>query len=133
MIKFIISILSIIVIACGCVNEDNSVSEDESLPVAEYNDYKLCWNDEFNYNGLPDSTKWGYDTEGNETGWGNNEAQHYTYANEKNARVENGILYITAHKENFEGKEYKRFSKYISTDEMYQSIKRVYDLVFEND
>ena len=33
----------------------------------------------------------------------------------------------------FEGKEYKRFSKYISTDEMYHSIKRVYDLLFESD
>lgn len=31
----------------------------------------------------------------------------------------------------FEGKEFKRFSKYISIDELYQSIKRVYDLLFE--
>jgi len=33
--------------------------------------YKLVWSDEFSYNGLPDSTKWGYDTGGD--GWGNND------------------------------------------------------------
>jgi thioredoxin-like negative regulator of GroEL len=31
----------------------------------------------------------------------------------------------------FEGKEFKRFSKYISTDELYQSIQRVYQLMFD--
>ncbi len=68
--------------------------------------YKLVWQDEFDYSGLPDSTKWGYDTEGNDAGWGNNEAQLYTEANEKNAWVENGTLKIKAHKENFQGKGY---------------------------
>jgi thioredoxin reductase (NADPH) len=33
----------------------------------------------------------------------------------------------------FKGKEYKRFSKYISTAEMHHSIKRVYKLLFEGD
>jgi hypothetical protein len=37
---------------------------------------KLVWSDEFNYTGLPDSTKWDYDTGGQ--GWGNNELQFYT-------------------------------------------------------
>lgn len=68
--------------------------------------YQLVWQDEFDYSGLPDLTKWDYDTEGNEAGWGNNEAQYYTVANEKNAYVERGVLNITAHKENFKGKEY---------------------------
>lgn len=58
---------------------------------------KLVWSDEFNYTGLPDPKKWGYDTGGH--GWGNNEMQYYTYQKLKNARVENGNLIIEAHKE----------------------------------
>ena len=58
---------------------------------------QLVWSDEFNYQGLPDSKKWGYDTGGH--GWGNNELQYYTYQKSKNARVENGHLIIEAHKE----------------------------------
>ena len=65
---------------------------------------KLVWNDEFNYLGLPDSTKWGYDVGGN--GWGNNEAQFYTKADTNNAVVRNGFLSIIARKEKHEGKEY---------------------------
>lgn len=58
---------------------------------------KPIWADEFNQNGLPDSTKWSYDIGGN--GWGNNELQYYTYQNLKNARVEKGALIIETHKE----------------------------------
>jgi len=68
--------------------------------------YKLVWSDEFNYTGLPDSTKWKYDTEGNATGWGNNEAEWYTVANKDNAHVNNGILYITALRKNFKNKKF---------------------------
>ncbi|MCU7552168.1 glycoside hydrolase family 16 protein [Chitinophagaceae bacterium LB-8] len=60
---------------------------------------KLVWSDEFNYSGLPDSTKWGYD-EGSH-GWGNNELQYYTVNRKENARVENGHLIIEARKEKF--------------------------------
>ncbi|MBS1508499.1 MAG: glycoside hydrolase family 16 protein [Bacteroidetes bacterium] len=62
---------------------------------------KLVWSDEFNYSGLPDSTKWGYDLgDGcpNVCGWGNNEAQYYT-RDPKNARVEKGNLVIEARKD----------------------------------
>lgn len=69
-------------------------------------DYELVWSDEFNYSGLPDSKKWSYDTGGNASGWGNNEAQHYTADRLKNAEVKNGFLNITAVKEDFEGKKY---------------------------
>ena len=58
---------------------------------------KLVWSDEFNYSGLPDATKWGYDTGGR--GWGNHELQYYTYQEAGNARVENGNLVIEAKKE----------------------------------
>jgi beta-glucanase (GH16 family) len=69
-------------------------------------DFKLVWSDEFNYTGLPDSTKWVYDTEGNTLGWGNKEAQFYTRANKENAFVDEGVLLITALIENIEGKKY---------------------------
>jgi beta-glucanase (GH16 family) len=64
----------------------------------------LVWNDEFDYSGLPNSDKWGYDVGGG--GWGNNELQYYTEARTENARVENGKLIIEARKEQYEGNEY---------------------------
>lgn len=64
--------------------------------------YELVWSDEFNYDGKPDSKKWGY-----ELGYvRNNERQYYT-ENKKNARVENGNLIIEAHREKLKNKEFK--------------------------
>jgi beta-glucanase (GH16 family) len=60
--------------------------------------WKLVWRDEFNYKGLPDSTKWNYDV-GNKRGWGNRELQYYTFRSPKNARVEKGKLIIEAIRE----------------------------------
>ena len=62
------------------------------------------WSDDFNYTGLPDSTKWSYDIGCH--GWGNNELQCYTENRLENARVENGQLIIEARKENYQGKKY---------------------------
>ncbi len=61
------------------------------------------WSDEFDYIGLPNTAKWGYDIGG--SGWGNNELQYYTDVL-NNAKVENGLLTITARKENVGGKNY---------------------------
>jgi beta-glucanase (GH16 family) len=61
--------------------------------------YELVWSDEFDYEGLPDSTKWSYDTQGNAWQWGNNELQHYTASRIKNSHVNDGCLHIVAHKE----------------------------------
>jgi beta-glucanase (GH16 family) len=66
--------------------------------------WKLVWSDEFEVNGLPDTTKWGYDTGGH--GWGNNELQYYTAKRSKNARVENGVLIVEAHQEPVEDKSF---------------------------
>lgn len=68
--------------------------------------YRLVWHDEFDYNGLPDSTRWSFDTRGNKSGWGNNELQHYTELRPQNAFVSGGCLHITAHKEDYEKKRY---------------------------
>jgi len=65
---------------------------------------KLVWSDEFDYTGLPDSTKWSYDVGGG--GYGNHELQYYTKANLKNASVANGVLTISALKEAFGGNKY---------------------------
>lgn len=59
--------------------------------------WQLVWSDEFDYTGLPDSSKWGYDVGGH--GWGNKELQNYTDRRKENARVENGVLIIEAQRE----------------------------------
>jgi beta-glucanase (GH16 family) len=63
----------------------------------------LVWGDEFNTDGAPDPTKWGYDLGGG--GWGNNELEYYT-SRPDNAVVSNGTLKITAKKEFFVGSNY---------------------------
>lgn len=60
-------------------------------------EWSLVWSDEFEGNGLPDSTKWEYNI-GN-WGWGNNEPQYYTEFRTENARQENGNLIIEARKD----------------------------------
>jgi beta-glucanase (GH16 family) len=68
--------------------------------------WELVWSDEFDYAGLPDETKWSYDTAGNAWAWGNNELQYYTALRPENAWVENGALQITALLEEMEGRKY---------------------------
>ena len=65
---------------------------------------KLVWADEFNYKGLPDSSKWNYDIGGN--GWGNNELQYYTANDTLNAIVVEGVLKITARRQVKENRQY---------------------------
>lgn len=56
--------------------------------------YELVWNDEFNQPGLPDSTRWGYQTGGH--GWTAKEMQNYTGKDPETAHVADGFLNITA-------------------------------------
>ncbi len=58
--------------------------------------WALVWSDEFEGEGMPDTSKWLYDI-GN-WGWGNNELQYYTENRPENARLENGNLIIEARK-----------------------------------
>ena len=72
---------------------------------------KLVWADEFNGAGLPDSTKWGYDVGAGcdqpcGCGWGNNELQFYTARRTENARMENGLLIVEAHREKMENRDF---------------------------
>ncbi len=104
---FLISFILCLNSLCGCAEENKSdptgTKPGTNVPTGEY---KLVWSDEFNYSGLPDSKKWSYDTDGNASGWGNNEAQFYTRDQMKNAEVKDGFLRITAIKEDVEGKKY---------------------------
>lgn len=60
-------------------------------------EWELVWSDEFNYQGMPDQTKWNY-----EEGFiRNKESQYYTRARLENAQVENGMLVIECRKEHF--------------------------------
>lgn len=61
--------------------------------------YELLWHDEFDGREI-DKTNWTYDLGGG--GWGNGEMQIYTDSTD-NARVEDGMLVITAQKEALEG------------------------------
>jgi beta-glucanase (GH16 family) len=92
--RFIFGLFIAVIFTC-CNDTKNATTK---------NDWQLFWSEEFNYKGLPDSTKWNYEVGGN--GWGNNELQYYTEKNTENALVENGSLKIIAKKENKENKQF---------------------------
>lgn len=65
--------------------------------------WKLIWHDEFNYKGLPDSTKWRY-----EVGFQrNHEEQYYTKKRAENCWVDSGHLTMTLRKEAYPNADYK--------------------------
>jgi len=76
-----------------------------TTPVVTDTAKKLVWSDEFNQNGLPDTTKWAYNIGTGSNGWGNNESEYYT-KDSANARVSNGSLIIEARKQSIGGKNY---------------------------
>lgn len=67
-----------------------------------WSEYQLVWSDEFDGTTL-NTANWNIEVNGN--GGGNQELQYYT-SRPTNLRVENGILIIEAHKENYQGKRY---------------------------
>ena len=75
----------------------------EPSPVAVLPGWTLLLNEEFDVAGLPDASKWGFDTERNQLGWYNNEKQYYSANRLANASVQNGMLTITARKESLTG------------------------------
>lgn len=63
---------------------------------------RLVWQDEFDGTGLPSTERWEY-----EVGLvRNKERQYYTRGRAANARLENGMLVIEAHREQYEGADY---------------------------
>lgn len=65
----------------------------------------LVWLEDFDVDGKPNTDNWDYEIGRGNGGWGNNEAQYYT-ARSSNALISNGILKITAKKENYYGADY---------------------------
>lgn len=95
--------LGLMLVAPGC-NRNQTSDYVPYKPVSTTE--VLVWSDEFDYTGLPDAAKWSYDTDGNATGWGNNESQYYTSGRLENAEVKDGFLNITARKEEYAGFSY---------------------------
>jgi beta-glucanase (GH16 family) len=85
----------------GCKSDDDNPADSGDVAKGEW---KLVWSDEFNYKGLPDSTKWKYQVGGG--GWGNNELQYYTNKRIENTYVVDDVLVIDAKKESYQGNEY---------------------------
>ena len=99
-LRSLIFIAFSIILISGCHKTASNLSTIEPSDTSKH--YKLIWSEEFNYSGLPDSSKWGY-----EEGFvRNHEAQYYTRARKENARVENGMLIIESLKENFKEASY---------------------------
>ena len=78
-------------------------STDEKQTVVTFTELVMA--DEFDVDGTPDSSIWGYNIGTGQDGWGNNELQYYTDRTE-NVTVQNSVLIITAKKEDFEGSSY---------------------------
>jgi beta-glucanase (GH16 family) len=95
------------------------ISCDNSKQAANSPEMQLVWSDEFDYSGLPDSSKWSYDVGGH--GWGNNEKQFYLANSLENSFVADGKLHIVALKKNYENLNYT--SAKLTT---YQKLKLQY-------
>ena len=91
------------------VTDDGGATNKTSKPVivrptSREISWEQVWGDEFDGQGLPDGSKWTYETGGD--GWGNQEQQFYTREDMDNARVEDGTLIIEARKESVQGSAY---------------------------
>jgi hypothetical protein len=87
---------------------DNMISTFKRVTVLVGNQSGATWADEFNIDGAPNAAKWNYDIgDGcpNLCGWGNSEAQYYTNRSD-NVIVENGLLKMTAKRENYQGAQF---------------------------
>mgnify|MGYP002466291953 FL=1 len=73
-----------------------------SNTVKAADNYELVWSDEFNGNYL-DTNTWNYEIGTGSWGWGNNEQQYYT---DRNIKVSNGTMKITANREDYGGMKY---------------------------
>ena len=79
-------------------NKDNGTSSDGTENnISTKHGLSLVWQDEFDYSGVPDKTKWKYQT--GKSGWGNAEQQNYVSntTNAETAIVGDGYLKIKAY------------------------------------
>jgi len=101
-----INAYTVYVYAYSSTGHSVSTSKEIIVFVAPNDSFStLIWSDEFDTDGSPDSSKWGYDIGTGQGGWGNNESQYYTSRSD-NVIIEGGLLKIIAKKENYSGAEY---------------------------
>lgn len=99
---FVLIFLIAALFVMNCSSQTNEPENTSETPALD--GYQLVWADEFNYTGLPDSKKWGYDVAN--PGWVNDEAQAYYANRQENSRVENGKLIIEARLDNYQNNLY---------------------------
>src|SRR3546814_14880507 len=91
--------IPLLLVACGKEPRKPNIPAPQPPQQKEYTFATTpSWADEFDYQGLPDDDKWGYDV-GSQNGSGNNELQFYPEKRPENARVAVGVFHITALKE----------------------------------
>jgi beta-glucanase (GH16 family) len=91
------TLVFLLTIGCGgSADRQPSTVPDET---GQLTGWQLVWRDEFDRDGLPDASKWDYDTDRNQSGWWNNELQYYSRSRLQNASVAQGKLTITARRE----------------------------------
>ena len=96
-----LSLVLVSLVHCGTSAPQAPTGERAPQPSGAW---RTVWADEFDGDGLPDPSKWSYETGGH--GWGNNELQFYTGSRPENARVQGGVLIVEARREPREGKAY---------------------------
>ncbi|MEQ5792745.1 glycoside hydrolase family 16 protein [Muricauda sp. NFXS6] len=94
--KVMAKYLPFLIFIVGCETDDQQT-------VARFTELTLS--EEFDTDGQPNPSIWGYEIGTGENGWGNQELQYYTDRSE-NVTVQNGVLLITAREESFEGSSY---------------------------
>ena len=92
-----------IIITNAIIFSLNSCTKDDKQTVITKN--TLVMSDEFNVDGAPNPNLWSYNIGTGSNGWGNNELQYYTNRPE-NIKVENGVLKITARREQYMGEAF---------------------------
>ncbi|WP_431160641.1 glycoside hydrolase family 16 protein [Flagellimonas beolgyonensis] len=110
-IKWFLPVFMVVVFGCE-TDDEQTVSRFTELTLSE----------EFDTDGAPNSSIWGYEIGTGENGWGNQELQYYTDRAE-NVQVRNGVLLITAQKEDFEGSQYTS-ARLVTKDKFEQQYGR---------
>ncbi|MFD1217603.1 MULTISPECIES: family 16 glycosylhydrolase [Microbulbifer] len=72
-------------------------------PHSHDREWQLYWSDEFDYKGAPDQEKWNVEVQ--PPGWVNDELQYYT-GRPENIRVQDGVLVVEGHREDYKGADY---------------------------
>ncbi len=93
---------TVLVVKSGSVRDTITVTQkgDTASDIVAPEGYSLVWHDEFE-GGI--SSDWTFETGNGSSGWGNNELEYYL---KDNASVSDGVLEITAKKEDYEGYSY---------------------------